>query len=132
MHPWVIIKSNKSSNVVRFNLFTITKILFPLSLLLNAFLAHLLYDFYLPLFSHARLYSFTLLLCPFFNKEIDTVPSYFSLQPISDGDHLDKCDSPRKPTTKPLSSLLYADMNWAQKSLCVNMFIEKECMTCLP
>lgn len=46
--------------------------------------------------------SSTLLLCPFFNKEIDTVPSYLSLQPISDGDHLDKCDSPGKQTTKPL------------------------------
>ena len=74
----------------------------------------------------------SLLLCPFFNKEIDTVPSYFSLQPISDGDHLDKRDSPGKPTKKPLSSLLSADTNWAQKSPCVNMFIEKECMTCLP
>lgn len=63
------------------------------------------------LYSFMQGFILSLLLCPFFNKEIDTVPSYFSLQPISDGDHLDKRDSPGKPTKKPLSSLLSADTN---------------------
>lgn len=55
MHPWVTIKSNKWSNVVGFNYFTIIKVIFPLSFSPNC-LPHssaLWLDFYLPLFSHA-------------------------------------------------------------------------------
>lgn len=135
----VTIKSNKSSKVVGFNYSTIIKVLFPFSFLLKCLscLSALWPYFYLSLFSQPQALvllwpSCLCLLCPFFLKRLMPVPSYLALQPIPDGGHLDKCDSPGKQTTRPRSSLPLVYMSWSQESLCVNMFIEEEWVTCLP
>lgn len=49
-------------------------------------------------------------------KELGIVPSYVALHPSLDRDYLDKCDSPGKQTTKPLSPLLTVYKNWTQGS----------------